>query len=298
LRARPPSNYVSIVTGATGGIGYETARGLARVGATTIVVGRNLARAEAAAARIRDETNNQHAEPAVCDLSSREEVQRLVEQVRERYPKLDLLINNAGVFTMRRTLTVDGIELQWAVNALAYYLIAESLADLLVANAPARIIQVSSDAHYDGTIDFDDLSGARHYSGIRAYSQSKLANVLHTYDLAQRLAGSGVTANCLHPGVIRTGIAMNNGGIVALAMRVRGLFTPGPAAGARTSIFLATSPEIANTTGAYFENCRPKRSARLSYDTNLQEKLRASCAQLTGVRPFQLTQPGSTRTLT
>jgi len=288
---------VCLVTGATGGIGYETARGIALTGATTIIVGRDEARTEAAAQRLSRETGAK-VEPLLCDLSSQEHVKNLVTQVRQQFPQLNTLINNAGVFTMCRSLTVDGIEQQWAVNALAYYMIAESLADLLVLNAPGRIIQVSSDAHYNGTIDFDDLSGAQRYSGIRAYAQSKLANVLHTYDLAQRLAGSDVTINCLHPGVIRTGIAMNNGGLVALAMRIRGLFTPGPDDGARTSVYLATSPKVANMTGTYFESCRPKRSAPLSYDTSVQAQLRAACAQLTGVLPYQLHEPGSDNTQT
>ena len=290
------SASVCLVTGATGGIGYETARGVALKGAATVVVGRDQAKTVAKAHQIWLESGVPVG-PLVCDLSSQEQVKNLIAEIRTRFPRLNILINNAGVFTMRRMLTADGIERQWAVNQLAYYMIAESLADLLVANAPARIIQVASDAHYDGKIDFDDLSGARGYSGTRAYSQSKLANVLHTYDLARRLEGTGVTVNCLHPGVVRTGIARNNGGVVALAMHVRGLFTPGPAEGARTSVYLATSLEVANMTGTYFENCEPKRSAPLSYDTALQEQLRESCAQLTGVQPFGL-QPGSVKTQT
>ena len=190
-------------------------------------------------------------------------------------------------------MTKDCVELQWAVNHLAYYMIAESLVDVLIANAPSRIVQVASDSHYQGKVNFDDLSGSQSYSGQRAYAQSKLANVLHTYDLAKRLATTGVTANCLHPGVIRTAIAKNNGGIVALAMYIRGLFTPGPDVGARTSIYLATSAAVAGTTGVYFDNCVAKKSAPLSYDLRLQEQLREHSAAMTGVPTARKQLPGS-----
>jgi NAD(P)-dependent dehydrogenase (short-subunit alcohol dehydrogenase family) len=256
-------------------------------------VGRNPQLTRTAVERIRGEAPTAQVEHLICDLASQEQVRQLVAQIRDRYSKLNVIVNNAGVFTMRRTMTTDGFELQWAVNHLAYYIIAESLADVLIANAPSRIIQVASDSHYHGHVDFDDLSGSQSYSGPRAYAQSKLANVLHTYDLAQRLSATGVTANCLHPGVIRTAIARNNGGVVALAMYIRGLFTPGPAIGARTSIYLATSADVAGTTGAYFANCAAKKSAPLSYDVRLQTQLRQLSAAMTSVPTARQQPPGS-----
>lgn len=276
-----------LITGATSGIGYETARGLAKAGMTTVLVGRDPARAEAAVTRIRADTGNSRIEYFIADLSSQREIRALVARIRASYPRLHVLVNNAGHFTMRRTLSVDEIESQWAVNHLAYFMIAESLADVMRASAPARIINVSSASHYQGDIDFDDLSGARGYSGLRAYGQSKLANVLHAYDLARRLAGTGVTANCLHPGVISTAIGTNNAGIIGLAIRMRRLFLPGASVGARTSIYLATSPEVENTSGEYFTSCAPRKSSAKSYDRALQQRLREVSEAMTGVPAAQ-----------
>jgi NAD(P)-dependent dehydrogenase (short-subunit alcohol dehydrogenase family) len=217
--------------------------------------------------------------------------------VRNRYPRLHVLINNAGVFMSRCVMTVDGIETQWAVNQLAYYMIAESLADLLCASAPARIINVASDAHYQGLVHLDDISGAQHYGfGEQAYNQSKLANVLYTYDLARRLHGTGVTVNCLHPGVIRTGIGLNNKGLVGGFLRIRNLFLRGPHDGARTSIYLASSPEVESVSGAYFAECTPKKSSFRSHDLSLQRRLREICAEMTGVNPVRDQKQGSAAT--
>jgi NAD(P)-dependent dehydrogenase (short-subunit alcohol dehydrogenase family) len=281
------SDRVCLVTGATNGIGYETAIGLAKWGATTVIVGRDPDRTKNAVAQIRAESGNSRVEHLMADLSSQHDVKALVGQVRERYPRLSILINNAGVIITRRTLSADGFETQWAVNHLSYYTIAESLASLLRANAPARIINVASDAHYQGTIDFDDLSGGHRYSPVRAYNQSKLANVLHTYDLARRLQGSGVSANCLHPGVIRTGFGLNNNDWLGGFIRIRNLFIRGAHDGARTSLYLATSLEVEHASGAYFAESRPKRSSTLSYDQTLQRRLREVSETMTGVGAVQ-----------
>jgi retinol dehydrogenase-14 len=258
------------------------------LGAITIIVGRDPDRTEAAAARIRADTHNDRVEHFIADLSSQREVKALVDRIRSRYPRLHVLINNAGVFMSRCVMTVDGIERQWAVNQLAYYMIAESLAPLLLASAPSRIVNVASDAHYNGEILFDNLSrGDRYAFGEGSYNQSKLANVLYTYDLARRMQGSGVTANCLHPGIIHTGIGLNNKDLVGGFIRLRNLFLPGPRVGARTSIYLARSPEVETTSGAYFANSKPKKSAPPSYDQNMQQRLREVCAQMTGVPAAQ-----------
>jgi NAD(P)-dependent dehydrogenase (short-subunit alcohol dehydrogenase family) len=278
---------VCLVTGATNGIGYETALGLAKWGAMTVIVGRDAGRTQSAASKIRAESGNPRVEHLIADLSSQHDVKTLVGQVRDRYRGLNTLINNAGVIVTGRTLSTDGIETQWAVNHLAYYMIAESLAGLLLANAPARLVNVASHAHYQGTIDFDDLSGERSYSPVRAYNQSKLANVLYTYDLARRLAGSGVTVNCLHPGVIRTGFGLNNNDWLGASIRVRNLFIRGARDGARTSLHLAMSPDVENTSGAYFAESKLKKSSQLSYDQTLQRRLREVSETMTGTPAVQ-----------
>jgi NAD(P)-dependent dehydrogenase (short-subunit alcohol dehydrogenase family) len=284
---------VCLVTGATNGIGFETALGVARLGATTILVGRDPARGEAAVARITTDTGNARVECLIADLASQRDVKALVDQVRARYPKLNVLINNAGVITSRRMLTCDGIETQWAVNHLAYYIIAESLAETLVANAPARIINVASDAHYDGRIDFTDISGGSRYWAPRAYSQSKLANVLHAYDLSRRLTGTGVTANCLHPGVIASNFGLNNHDWLGSCIWIRNRFIRGSRDGARTSIYLASSRDVADVSGVYFAECMPKKSSPRSHDIGLQLRLREISEQMTHIAPARAATQGS-----
>ena len=193
-----------LITGGTGGIGKATAIGLARLGARVGIVGRDATRAEAAAADIRATSGNPAVDVFVADVSSQAEVRRLAAAVLEAYPRLDVLVNNVGGFWAHRHVTADGLEHTFAVNHLAPFLLTNLLLDRLKASAPARVVTVSSGAQSMGRIDFDDLQGARKYSGQRAYNQSKLANVMFTYELARRLEGTGVTANVLHPGVIRT----------------------------------------------------------------------------------------------
>ena len=276
-------NAICLITGATHGIGYETALGVARAGATTIIAGRDPVRTAQAAARISAETGNPRVEHLVADLSSQRETKALAQEVGDRFPRLNVLVNNAGLITSRRLLTSEGIEMQWAVNHLAYHIIAESLAELLVANAPARIVNVASDAHYDGRLHLDDLSLARNYWGPRAYNQSKLANVLHAFDLARRLQGTGVTANCLHPGVIRTNLGLNNRDWLGAAISIRNLFIRSPREGARTSIYLATAPDVAAISGTYFAECTPKEPSASAKDRRLQERLRQISHEMTGV---------------
>ncbi|HEX8418143.1 MAG TPA: SDR family NAD(P)-dependent oxidoreductase, partial [Methylobacterium sp.] len=186
-----------LVTGATSGIGYETALGLARAGARVGLVGRDAGRAEDSARRIRADMPGADLDVFVADLSNQAEVRRLVGAVRERFSRLDVLVNNAGAIFDKRQLTVDGRERTWALDHLGYVLLTLELLDLLKASAPARIVNVASAAHNRGKIDFDDLEGARSYGALKAYSQAKLGNVLFTYALARRLAGSGVTVNAL-----------------------------------------------------------------------------------------------------
>src|SRR5918994_3092242 len=191
---------VCLITGATSGIGKATAMGLANMGASVVMVGRDRGRGEAALAEIRDKSANASVNLMLADLSSQEEIRRLAHEFKEAYPRLDVLINDAGLFRSERITTADGLEMTFAVNHLAYFLLTKLLLEVLKASVPSRIVNVSSGDHSNGTIDFDDLQGEKGYKGPKAYSQSKLATVLFTYELARRLEGTGITANCLHPG--------------------------------------------------------------------------------------------------
>ncbi len=264
---------ICLVTGATLGIGKETALGLARKGAHVVIVGRDEARTRETAAWIAKESSNPQVDFLVADLSSQAEVRRLAAAFADIYPRLDVLINNAGAIFMKRELTVDGVERTWALNHLAEFLLTHLLLDKLAASAPARIVNVSSDAHTAGAIAFDDLQGEKKYGGMRIYAQSKLANILFTYALARRLAGKGVTANCLHPGVVATGFGHNTPGFVNTLLSLARPFLLTAQQGAATSIYLASSPEVANVSGKYFVKCKPAASSKLSTDVALQEKL-------------------------
>jgi NAD(P)-dependent dehydrogenase (short-subunit alcohol dehydrogenase family) len=263
-----------LVTGGTGGIGKATAAGLAAMGARVGITGRDPARTWAAAADVATASGNPAVDPFAVDVSSQAEVRRLAGEVLAAYPRLDVLVNNAGGFWATRRVTADGLDRTFAVNHLAPFLLTRLLLDRLKASAPARIVTVSSGAHTTGQIDFGDLQGERRYSGQRAYSQSKLANVLFTYELARRLDGTGVTATVLHPGVVRTGFAAEDPPPMwkALLPLVR-LFLKTPEQGAATSIYLASSPQAEGITGTYFAGCEPKTSSRSSYDTATAARL-------------------------
>src|SRR3712207_2944731 len=210
---------VCLITGATSGIGKATAMGLANMGASVVMVGRDRGRGEAALAEIKESSGNASVDLMLADVSSQEQIRRLADDFKEAYPRLDVLINNAGVFRSKRITTADGLEMTVAVNHLAYFLLTNLLLDVLRASAPSRIVNVSSGAQSNGTIDFDDLQGETEYKGTKAYSQSKLANVLFTYELARRLEGTGVTANCLHPGAVRTNFGSGSSGFFGFMVR-------------------------------------------------------------------------------
>jgi retinol dehydrogenase 14 len=193
---------VCLITGATSGIGKATAIGLANMGASVVMVGRDRGKGQAALAEIKERSANASVDLMLADLSSQEDLRRLADEFKEAYPRLDVLVNNAGVIRSRRIRTADGIEMTFAVNHLAYFLLTNLLLDVLKASAPSRIVNVASGEQRNGTIDFDDLQGEMGYKGAKAYSQSKLATVLFTYELARKLEGTGVSANCLHPGVV------------------------------------------------------------------------------------------------
>jgi NAD(P)-dependent dehydrogenase (short-subunit alcohol dehydrogenase family) len=270
-----------LVTGATSGIGEETAVGLARCGARVILVARNRERGEASVARVKTKTGNTAVELLLADLASQEEIRELAGQVLERCPALHVLVNNAAVVHLSRETTVDGYETTFAVNHLAYFLLTRLLLDRLVESRPARIVNVASGGHKYGELDFDDLQSERTYSWMRVYGTSKLANILFTYELARRLEGTGVTANCLHPGAVSTGLGMNNGRLGRIVIPLLRPFFLTPEAGARTSIYLTSSDEVKNVSGKYFLKCRPKASSPDSYDEALARRLWEKSSWLT-----------------
>ena len=273
-----------LVTGGTGGIGKATAIGLAALGARVGITGRDPARTEAAAAGIRATPGSPAVDAFAADMSVQAGVRRLAAQVLDTYPRLDVLVNNAGGFWAHRHVTADGLEHAFALNHLAPFLLTSLLLDRLTASAPARIITVSSGAHARGRIDFDDLQGERDYSGQRAYSQSKLANVMFTYELARRLEGTGVTATVLHPGVVRTSFgAEDQAAHMAVMIGVARPFMKTPAQGAGTPIYLASSPEVEGITGRYFVNRKPKATSNASYDTTAAARLWQASADLAGM---------------
>jgi retinol dehydrogenase 14 len=273
-----------LVTGGTSGIGRATAMGLAALGARVGITGRDQARAVVAAAGIRAATGNPAVDVFAADMSAQAQVRRLAAQVADTYPRLDVLVNNVGGFWAHRHVTADGLERTFALNHLAPFLLTNLLLERLTASAPARIVTVSSGAHARGRIDFDDLQGERNYSGQRAYSQSKLANVMFTYALARRLEGTGVTATVAHPGVVRTSFgAEDQAAYFAVMTRVARLFMKTPAQGAVTLIYLASSPLVEGVTGRYYANRKPKTSSKASYDTTAAARLWQASANLAGM---------------
>jgi NAD(P)-dependent dehydrogenase (short-subunit alcohol dehydrogenase family) len=277
------SGKTCIVTGASSGIGKETATALAAMGARVVMVCRDAGRAEAARAEIAHEAASDDIDVLIADLSSQEQIRSLAAQINGRYEKIDVLVNNAGAINTVRTTTIDGIETTFAVNHLAYFTLTNLLLDRIRASGAGRVVNVSSGAHVGARMDFDDLQGARRYGAMRAYGQSKLANVLFTYELARRLEGSGVTANCLHPGVVATGFGHNNPGWLKLGVTIMRPFVLDAQRGAETSIYLAASPEVRGVTGKYFEKCKEVRSSPASYDTAAAARLWEISKEMTGV---------------
>ena len=271
-----------LVTGATGGIGLATAAGLVGLGARVGIVGRDAARCAAAAERLRGSGGKVGV--FVADLSSQREVRRLAEEVLTAYPRLDVLVNNVGGYWATRHTTVDRLERTFAVNHLAPFLLTNLLLDRLRTSAPARVVTVSSGAQSMGSIAFDDLQGEQDYSGQRAYNQSKLANVMFSYELARRLQGSGVTANVLHPGVVRTGFGQEDStGWMRAMLPVIRPFMKNPERGAATSVYLASSPEVEGVSGRYFVNRKERSSSKASHDTTAAARLWDVSAALVGL---------------
>ena len=273
---------VCVVTGASSGIGRATALGLAGMGATLALVCRDRARGEETVAEVTARTANRAVALHLGDLSSQAAIRRLAAELLARYPAIHVLINNAGVVNLRYSTTADGIETVFAVNHLAYFLLTSLLLDRLRRSAPARIVNVASEAHKFGRLDFDDLGNQRRYRGMRVYGQSKLANILFTYELARRLEGSGVTANSVHPGAVGTRLGQNNGRMATLLTKVLRPFFRTPEQGAATSLHVASSPALEGISGKYFLSCREARSSRVSYDRDVARRLWDVSARMTG----------------
>jgi NAD(P)-dependent dehydrogenase (short-subunit alcohol dehydrogenase family) len=273
---------ICLLTGANAGIGKVTAKKLAEQGATVVMVCRNKQKGEAALDEIGKSSGNGNVELMIADLSSQAEIRRLAEEFKARHSRLDVLVNNAGVYLPKRTLTVDRIETTFAVNHLAYFLLTNLLLEVLKQSAPSRIVSVSSEAHQYGKIEFDNLQGERVYKGIPAYSNSKLANVLFTRELARRLAGTKVTANSLHPGAVATSIFRNTPKPIEWLIK---MFTMNPEKGAETSVYLATSGEVEGISGKYFEKKREKYPSRLAQDDETARTLWQVSEQMTGLNP-------------
>lgn len=272
-----------LVTGANAGIGKVTARELAKMGATVVMVARSRERGTAALAEVKAASGNNRVDLLLADLSSQASIRQLADDFRAKYDHLHVLVNNAGAYFMKRQETVDGLEMTFALNHLGYFMLTLLLLDMLKASAPARIVNVTSGAHFGGRLNFDDLQAKKRYAGFPVYGASKLANVLFTYELARRLEGTGVTANCLHPGFVASNFAHNNGFLAQLGMKALRPFALSVEQGAETSIYLASSPEVEGVTGKYFTKKKAVKSSAQSYDVETARHLWQASADLTGL---------------
>jgi len=280
------SGKTCLVTGATSGIGKETALRLAMLGATVIIVARDAARGETAGDEIRRRVPLAQVETATADLSSLAQVRRLAEEVVARYDRLDVLVNNAGVISTRRQLTADGFETTFATNHLGPFLLTNLLRGLLERSAPARVVTVSSAAHKQvRTIPWDDLPRGAQAGHAQTYPLSKLLNILFTVELARRLTGTGVTANCLHPGFVRSALGRDVTGALGAVVRLVLRFQPGAATGAETSVYLASSPEVADISGGYFVKRKPAEPNALARDAWAAARLWVLSEELAGLGP-------------
>ncbi|HEY8141763.1 MAG TPA: SDR family oxidoreductase [Kofleriaceae bacterium] len=267
------SGKTALVTGASSGIGLEASVKLAKDGAQVLMVARDPKRGEAARADVAKRSGSDAVSLLLCDFASQAATRALADEVKSKAARLDILVNNAGSVSSKRQVTADGIEQTFAVNHLGYFLLTNLLLDLVVASAPARIVNVSSVGHRQGTLDFEDLGFERGYGIMKAYSRSKLANVLFTSELARRLEGKRVTVNALHPGAVATHIWSHAPAIARPLLAVAKLFMISPEEGGDRIVYLATSPEVEGKTGGYYEKNRLVTPARLARDATLASRL-------------------------
>lgn len=271
-----------LVTGASSGIGMATAGKLAGLGARVVMVSRTQPRGAKARDELLRATPGASIDLLVADLATTTAIRKLADAFQKKYSRLDVLVNNAALLTAQRKLTSEGFEMQFFVNHLAYFLLTGLLLDVLRASTPARVVNVSSAAHSRGVIDFDDLQLSEAYRGWQAYANTKLMNIIFTYELARRLESSRVTANCLHPGVIHTNLMRNFSSVVQLAWNATGRFFKKPDDGAETPVYLASSPEVETVTGQYFRYCKPLGTSQVSYDKDVQSRLWRESERLSG----------------
>ena len=290
LRICDMQESICLITGATSGIGRSAACELARLGNTVVVVGRNEEKCAVTVEKITNTTGNRSVDYLVADLSSQIDVRALAKQFQSKYSRLDVLINNAGTIAWTRQLSSDGIELTFALNHLSYFLLTNLLIDVLRESAPSRIVNVSSVAHMRADIDLDDIQNPKSYRGLQAYGQSKLANLMFTYELARRLEGTGVTVNALHPGLVATNLAANGRmplGWISRPILRSALAVVGRSVtkGSKTIVYLATAHDVSGVTGKYFVDKVAVPSSAASYYTDTARRLWELSSRLTNHSP-------------
>ena len=274
---------VVVITGATSGIGAVAAEQLAAMGARIVLVARDKTRAEAELARLREKSTGPQPSVHYADLALLEDMQRVGREIASAESRIDVLINNAGALFSHRILTRDGLETTFATNHMSYFVLTEMLRQRLVASAPARVINTSSDAHRRAKLDFDDLQSANGYAGFKVYGRSKLANILYTRELARSLAGTGVTANSLHPGFVATRFGDQSGGAFSVMVRLAKSFAISPEKGAETIVYLASSGEVSKVSGEYFYKCRAAAPTKEAQDDEAARRLWQASARLAGL---------------
>jgi len=284
----PLANRVAVVTGATSGIGREVALRLAHLGATTVVVGRGPDRAARAAAEIVATTGNPHVESLpVDDLALMSSTRQLAAALENRYPAIHVLVNNAGAYFRRREVTTEGRERTFALNVLSPYVLTSLLARRLIASAPARVVNVASAAHRGARVDFSDLQSSQRYRGFAVYGRSKLELIWLTREFARRFSGTGVTVNAVHPGFVRSGFGLNNGGGTAFALKIlAGLFGRTVARGAETPVFVVAAPELSAQTGGYYSNSKLVPGGSESRDLTKAHQFFETCSLMEDIPPL------------
>jgi len=273
-----------VITGGTSGIGEVAAEALAKMGARVVLVARDKSRGDATLARLRGSAPGVDHSLYLADLLRLAEMKRVAAQIADREPRIDVLINNAGALFAVRRLTEDGLERTFALNHMAYFVLTAGLREGLVAAGTARIINTASAAHQRATLDFDDVQSAKGFAATKAYGRSKLCNILFTRELARRLRGTGVTANCLHPGFVATRFADQSGGLISHVVWLAKFFAIPPAEGAETIVYLASSPDVAEVTGQYFYQCRPATPSTAAQDDRSASLLWQRSAALAGMQ--------------
>ncbi|HKD80546.1 MAG TPA: SDR family oxidoreductase [Candidatus Angelobacter sp.] len=272
-----------VITGATSGIGRVAAEKLAGMGARMVLVARDKTRGEASLARLRELAPGLNHSIHYADLSRLAEMKRVAGEIAATEPRIDVLINNAGALFSSRQLTADSLEMTFALNHLSYFVLTHGLRERLRAAAPARVVNVASNAHTGRQLDFNDLQSEKNYRGLNVYGRSKLKNILFTRELAKRWAGTGVTANCLHPGFVSTRFGDQSGGLLSLAVRAAKIFAISPEQGAETIVYLASSDEVAGSTGLYFYKCKPANPTQEAQDDKSASRLWQESEKLAGI---------------